>query len=112
MIGVPAIQNVFATDEQGRPCTFGPNKDECLYQYLQKIPGTTNYADYQSGYKVGLADGLAGDYYHHSKTENASTSWGAGYGHGWNKGMVQWGTSHGVKNPQENADVLADASTP
>src|SRR5689334_22414409 len=108
MIGVPAIQNVFATDEQGRPCTFGPNKDECLYQYLQKIPGTTNYADYQSGYKVGLADGLAGDYYHHSKTENASTSWGAGYGHGWNKGMVQWGTSHGVKNPQENADVLAD----
>jgi len=100
------------TDSQGMSCTFGPNHNLCLYQHLERIPGTINYRDYHSAFKVGLADGRAGEPYHHAKTENATASWSEGYYHGWNKGMVQWGTSQGLKNPQENADLLADASTP
>ena len=116
-IGAPSVYarqdtNVTSWDAQGRPCTFGPNHDECRYQFLEKIPGTPNYVDYHTGFKVGYADGVAGEPYHHLKTENVSASWGDGYYHGWDKGMVQWGTSQGLKNPQENADLLADANTP
>jgi hypothetical protein len=113
LIGAPlAYAYTGFTDSQGRPCTFGPSHDECLYQHLEKIPGTSNYADYHSGYKTGLADGLAGDYYHHAKEDNKSASWGDGYYHGWDKGMVQWGKSQGLKDPQENADLLADVNSP
>lgn len=47
---------IIFTDSQGRPCTFGPSHDECLYEHLEKIPGTSNYADYNSGLKVGYID--------------------------------------------------------
>ena len=103
---------IIFTDSQGRPCTFGPNHDECLYEHLEKIPGTVNYRDYHSGYKIGHADGVAGEHYHHSKTENVSASFIDGYGHGWNKGCVSWGKSQGLDNPQENCDLLADVSSP
>ncbi|HEY7079698.1 MAG TPA: hypothetical protein VH500_08355 [Nitrososphaeraceae archaeon] len=35
-----------ASDAQGRPCTFGPSRDECLERT----------SDYQSGFKHGVAD--------------------------------------------------------
>lgn len=91
-----------ASDANGVPCTFGPNHDECL----------KHTTDYQSGYKTGYADGVAGEYYHHAKTENATSSFSDGYTDGWYKGMVEWGTAHGLKDPQENADLLADLSSP
>jgi|GEM_PF-5393138 hypothetical protein len=95
MIGAPSTQSVWATfyDSQGRPCTFGPSHDECLYEHLEKIPGTSNYIDYNAGYKVGHTDGVAGDVYHHAKSDNTSDSWVDGYTHGWYKGCVSWGKS-------------------
>ena len=69
MIGAPLVQSVLAvmTDSQGRVCNFGPSHDECQYQFLEKIPGTPNYIDHHSGFKIGYADGLTEGIYHHSK---------------------------------------------
>ncbi len=81
MIGAPSIYalNITSWDAQGRPCNFGPSHDECQYKFLEKIPGTANYADYHAGYKIGYADGKAGDVYHHLKTDNTSASWGVSF---------------------------------
>ena len=79
---------------------FGPSHDECQYQFLEKIPGTPNYVDYHSGFKIGYADGVAGEHYHHSKTENASASFTDGYGHGWNKGCVSGEIPKGWTTPK------------
>ena len=66
-------------DAQGRPCIFGPDHTECLDDFFQTIPGTSNYIDYHAGYKIGYADGLSG-VRHHLKVEDTppSESWGSG----------------------------------
>ena len=93
-------------DSQGRICNFGPTHDECLYQFLQKIPGTSNYADYHSAIKVGYHDGLTEGVSHYLKTENRSQSWSAGYTHGWEKGCVDSGRS------QDDCDSQIDVNIP
>ena len=70
------------SDAQGRPCTFGPSHDECQYQFLEKIPGTPNYIDYHSGFKVGYHDGFNEGIYHHDKDNAGTTSFSDGYAHG------------------------------
>ena len=64
MIDAPSMQSVFGIfyDSHGRVCNFGAAHDECQYEFPEKIPGTSNYADYHSGYKVGYPDGLTEGY--------------------------------------------------
>jgi hypothetical protein len=95
------------TDSQDRPCTFGPSHDLCLYQYLERIPGTIDYRDYHSALKVGYTDGFNEGIYHHSTAEdNKTASFSEGYTHGWEKGCVDSGRT------QDDCDNQADASTP
>ena len=98
MIGAPSVyanqqvdtngKPIIFHDSQGRPCTLGPAHDKCLYEFLEKIPGTPNYIDFHSGYKVGYPDGLKKGVYHHSKAEdNRTASWTDGYTYGWGKAL-------------------------
>ena len=70
---------------QGRPCIFGPDHDQCLIEYLESIPGTTNNIDHLSGFKAGYADGWTGRAYHHL---NATESWVRGYTVGWSQDVA------------------------
>ena len=109
MIDATSIQSVFGTfyDSEGRVCNFGPAHDECHYEFLQNIPGTSNYADYHTGVKVGYHDGLTeGVYHHHTAEDSRSPSWTAGYTYGWEKGCVNSGRT------QDDCDNQADAGTP
>ena len=109
MIDAPSMQSVFGIfyDSHGRVCNFGAAHDECQYEFPEKIPGTSNYADYHSGYKVGYPDGLTEGVYHHSKAEdNRTASWSDGYYNGWNQGCVDSGRI------QDDCDSQADVSTP
>jgi hypothetical protein len=75
-------------DAQGRACLFGPGHDLCYETFQEGIPGTPNYKDYQSGYKVGHADALAGVDYDTAQIldMSPSLSWQDGYVAGWNDG--------------------------
>jgi hypothetical protein len=75
-----------AYDAQGNPCIFGPSHDDCYDKVLEGIPGTRNYIDYHSGYKIGHADGLAGVERNVTSNNAPSWSWYDGYIAGLNDG--------------------------